>query len=147
MAGRNPTDAAVRRSDFATLPANVKGRIQAAQTRAVLAVNGELVRLCWDIGRIIADRQLQEGWGAAVILRLALKLKNELPDLKGFSERNVNRMIAFRRGYPVPEDFSPTPVAKSSSSGKVPQPVAKKPAPTVQATLAQSSDSLLWSLR
>ena len=68
MAGRKPTRApttggqvAVGRSDFAALLADVKGRIQAAQTRAVLAVNSELVRLYWDIGRIIDERQQQEG--------------------------------------------------------------------------------------
>ena len=146
MVGRKPTSAAVGRSDFAALLADVKGRIQAAQTRAMLAVNGELVRLYWDIGRIIVDRQLREGWGAAVIPRLALKLKNELPDLKGFSERNIDRMIAFCRGYPIPSDFSPPAVAKSAQSEKVPRPVAKMPAPLVQAPLAQSSDSLLWSV-
>ncbi|NLW87471.1 MAG: DUF1016 domain-containing protein [Planctomycetes bacterium] len=56
------------RSDFTTLLADIKSRIQAAQTRAVLAVNAELVRLYWDIGRIIHD-QRREGWGAAVIPR------------------------------------------------------------------------------
>ena len=72
----------------------------------------ELVRLHWDIGRIIDDRQQREGWGAAVIPRLALELKNELPDLKGFSERNIDRMIAIYRTYPTPAGFSPQPVAK-----------------------------------
>jgi hypothetical protein len=55
------------RSDFAALLANVKGRIQVAQTRAVLAVNAELVRLYWDVGQIIDARQKREGWGAGVI--------------------------------------------------------------------------------
>jgi len=59
--------AAVGRPDFAALLADVKGRIQAAQMRAVLAVNAELVRLYWDIGRIIDERQRRAGWGAAVI--------------------------------------------------------------------------------
>lgn len=142
MAGRKPTSAAVGRSDFAALLAEVKGRIQAAQTRAVLAVNAELVRLYWDIGRIIDQRQQREGWGAAVIPRLALKLKNELPDLKGFSERNIKRMLAFHRDYrdplamgqrPVapllPPAKVPQPVAQMTSSRKVPQPVALLPEP------------------
>jgi hypothetical protein len=64
MSGKN---SAVFRSDFAAFFADVKGRIQAAQTRAVLSVNAELVRLYWDIGRIIDGRQQREGWGAAVI--------------------------------------------------------------------------------
>ena len=44
--------------DFAALLADVKCRIQTSQTRAVLAVNAELVRLYWDIGRIIDARYL-----------------------------------------------------------------------------------------
>ncbi|MDD4270060.1 MAG: DUF1016 N-terminal domain-containing protein [Thermoguttaceae bacterium] len=68
----------------------------------ILSVNAELVRLYWDIGRIIHERQHREGWGAGVIPRLAPHLKNELPDLKGFSERNIGHMIAFYREYPDP---------------------------------------------
>ncbi len=134
MAGRKPKGAAVGRSDFAVLLADVKGRIQAAQTRAVLAVNAELVRLYWDIGRIIDDRQQREGWGAAVIPRLALKLKNELPDLKGFSERNIKRMLAFHRDYPDPIAMGQPVVAELPAPAKVPQPVA------------QLREPLLWSV-
>ena len=124
----------VGRSDFTALLADVKGRIQAAQTRAVLAVNGELVRLYWDIGRIIADRQRREGWGASVIPRLALTLKNELPELKGFSERNIKRMLAFHSDYPNAIAMGHPPVAQFARSTKVPQPVALLP------------EQLLWSV-
>src|SRR5574337_341710 len=124
MAGRQSQKSAVVRSDFAALLADVKGRIQSAQTRAVLAVNAELVRLYWDIGRIIDDRQQREGWGAAVIPRLAKALKNELPELKGFSERNIKLMLAFYREYPNPGEFVQQAVAQMPLSGKLPQPVA-----------------------
>jgi hypothetical protein len=39
-------------------------------------------------------------WGAAVIPRLSSALKNELSEVKGFSERNIKRMLAFYREYP-----------------------------------------------
>ncbi len=87
-------------ADYAALLREIKDRIAQAQTRAVLSVNAELVRLYWDIGRLIDGRQRQEGWGAAVIPRLARELKNELPKEKGFSERNFKRMLAFYRAYP-----------------------------------------------
>ena len=72
---------------FVTLLDELKGRIQSVQARAIVSVNSELVRLYWDVGRIINQRQEQEAWGAAVIPRLAHSPHNELPDLKGFSER------------------------------------------------------------
>ena len=146
MAGRKPKSAAVGRSDFAALLADVKGRIQTAQTRAVLAVNAELVRLYWDIGQMIDGRQRREGWGAAVIPRLAKELKNELPELKGFSERNIDRMIAFYRAYPDPAAFSPPAVAKLLPQGKAPQVVAKSSTRIVQGVPAQTPDSLPWSV-
>ena len=120
----------VGRSDFPTLLAEVKGRIQAAQMRAVLAVNGELVRLYWDIGRIIRGRQKRAGWGAAVIPRLARELHNELPDLKGFSERNIKLMVQLASEYPdaFPErDAIGQPPVAQSSDPKGQLPVAQVP--------------------
>ena len=69
------------------------------------------------IGRMIAERQKKQGWGAAVIPRLARDIRNEMPEVKGFSERNIDRMIAFHREYPnLEREFSPLPVAKSVAS-------------------------------
>ena len=124
MAGKRPRGATIVRSGFAALVTEVKGRIQAAQTRAMLAVNAELVRLYWDIGRIIDERQQREGWGAAVIPRLAVSLHNELPDVKGFSERNVKRMLAFYREYRELVASSPQAATQIAPASKVTQPVA-----------------------
>lgn len=87
-------------SNFSSLLKEVKTRIQQAQTRAVLVVNSEMIRLYWDVGRTISERQKNEGWGASVIPKLAKELSGELSELKGFSEVNLNRMVAFHRAYP-----------------------------------------------
>jgi predicted nuclease of restriction endonuclease-like (RecB) superfamily len=136
---RKPKKAAKTvRSDFAALFSDVKGRIQSAQTRAVLAANAELVRLYWDIGRIIEERQRREGWGTGVIPRLARELHNELPELKGFSERNIGRMISFYREYPDPSAIVPQAVAQLPASSILPPAVAKLPkSKIVQQPVAQ----------
>ncbi|MBI3466011.1 MAG: DUF1016 domain-containing protein, partial [Planctomycetes bacterium] len=51
-------------AEFSSLLTEIKARIQQAQTRAILAANAELVRLYWDIGRLIDQRQREQGWGA-----------------------------------------------------------------------------------
>ncbi|WP_448685390.1 PDDEXK nuclease domain-containing protein [Achromobacter xylosoxidans] len=117
-------------ADYPALFADIKRRIRHAQTRAVLAVNAELLRLYWDIGAQIDQRQKQEGWGAAVIPRLAKDLHNELPEEKGFSERNIKRMLAFYREYPhlgahAAGTEVPQPVAQMASGKKRPQAVAQ----------------------
>lgn len=85
---------------YSELLASIKVRVRQAQHKAALSANAELILLYWDIGRMIASRQKKEGWGAGVIPRLAEDLKNELPEVKGFSERNINRMLRFFREYP-----------------------------------------------
>ena len=98
--------------DFLTLLKDVKTRIQQAQARAVFAVNSEMIRLYWDVGRTISEKQKNEGWGANVIPKLAKELSGELSELKGFSERNLKRMVAFYRAYPKQSLIVPQPVAQ-----------------------------------
>lgn len=92
-------------ADFPKLLTEIKSRIRQSQTRAIMSVNAELVRLYWDIGGLIAQRQKREGWGSGVIPRLARDLRNELPEIKGFSERNIKLMVQFAHEYPAA--FSP----------------------------------------
>jgi len=85
---------------YAQFLADLKSRIRAAQLRASLAVNRELVLLYWQIGRDILDRQERERWGAKVIDRLAADLKGAFPEMKGFSPRNLKYMRAFAEAWP-----------------------------------------------
>ena len=118
--------------DYAMLLADIKARVQSAQARAVWAVNAELVRLYWEIGGVLDARQQQAGWGAAVIPKLARDLRNELPELKGFSERNIGRMLAFHRAYR--DMVFPPAVATSHPTSVLPPPVAKTAAASRRAT-------------
>jgi predicted nuclease of restriction endonuclease-like (RecB) superfamily len=79
---------------------DLKGRIHAAQQRATLAVNRELVLLYWQIGRDILTRQAEAGWGAKVVERLAHDLRVAFPDMKGFSRANLMYMRAFAAAWP-----------------------------------------------
>jgi len=79
---------------------DLKNRIRQSQIQAILAVNSELVKLYWQIGRDILKRQQQYGWGAKVIERLAADLRHAFPDMKGFSPRNLKYMRAFAETYP-----------------------------------------------
>jgi hypothetical protein len=84
-------------ADYPQFLAEVKARIAAARTRAVLAVNSELIRLYWEIGHEILERQGREGWGAGVTKRLSVDLRREFADMKGLSETNLRHMRPSRR--------------------------------------------------
>jgi predicted nuclease of restriction endonuclease-like (RecB) superfamily len=115
---------------FPKLLEEIKARIRLAQTRAMQSVNAELVRLYWDIGCLIGKRQRQEGWGAGVIPRLARGLRNELPELKGFSERNLKLMVQFAHEYPdafASSEIGQPPVAPLPAATDGQQLVAQTP--------------------
>ncbi len=135
-------------AEFPDLLREIKVRIQQAQARAVLTVNSELVRLYWDIGHLIARRQQEEGWGAAVIPRLANELRNELPEEKGFSERNLKYMIRFYREYvDIPIVQQPAAQLRSRSSPrKVQQPAAQSLTTRNAVKSEPSVASILWSI-
>ena len=84
---------------YSDLLVGIKNRVRQGQIKAYLAVNTELLATYWDIGKMIHERQQQEGWGKGVIPRLAIDLKNELSEVKGFSERNINYMLTFFKEY------------------------------------------------
>ncbi len=64
-----------------------------------MAVNKELIKLYWDIGKDIVEKQKQEGWGSKVLEKVAKDLQNELPGIEGFSRRNMFIMRAFYQAY------------------------------------------------
>lgn len=67
----------------------IKSRIHQSQTKAMLAVNKELILLYWEIGREIVERQNKEKWGQVVVERLSKDLRHAFPSMHGFSTRNL----------------------------------------------------------
>ena len=85
-----------RVTTYATFLKELKTRIATAHVAAARAVNRELILLYWDIGRGIVEKQEAEGWGEAVVERLARDLRRAFPDMRGFSAQNL---WAMRRVY------------------------------------------------
>lgn len=80
--------------------ARLKAQVRNSQQKASLAVNSELIKLYWSIGKQISEKQTQSGWGAKVIEQLATDLKIAFPDMKGFSLTNLKYMKSFAETWP-----------------------------------------------
>ncbi len=80
----------------------LKARVRSAQFVAAARVNHELLRLYWDIGTALMEAQAHEGWGAAIIPRLARDRHAEFPEMQGFSVRNLKYMLRFARENGAP---------------------------------------------
>jgi predicted nuclease of restriction endonuclease-like (RecB) superfamily len=89
-------------SGYAEWITDVKLRIRAAQQRAALAVNKEMLQLYWQIGRDIVDRQKEAGWGTGILSQIEADLRVEFPEMRGFSQTNLKYMRMFAEAWPDP---------------------------------------------
>ena len=131
-----PQSAEPGRTDYRALLQDIKTRIRAAQLKASLSVNRELIELYWDIGMLIVRRQRAQGWGKSVVEKLAVDIQKDFPGIEGFSPRNIWRMRAFFLAWThsAPESSDdrrdrkklPRPVADLKSRFP-PRPVAEIP--------------------
>ena len=78
---------------------NLKSRIRTTQIKAALSANAELIKLYWDIGKDIFEKQEIKGWGNFIVENLSKDLKSEFPNMKGFSRRNLFYMKKFYNFY------------------------------------------------
>lgn len=86
-------------SEYTLLLNNIKQRVLLAQKRAIFSANAEMLRMYWDIGEMLFHKQQEAAWGTKFLERIAIDLKNDFPEIKGFSVRNCQFMIQFYREY------------------------------------------------
>ena len=84
---------------YAALLRQIRERVLLAQQRAIYAANEELLRMYWDIGGMLKQSQEADGWGKKTLQRLSVDLKNDYPEIKGFSVRNMQCMMQFFGEY------------------------------------------------
>lgn len=84
---------------YKTFLQNIKERVKSARLRASLAVNQELVKFYWETGKAIIVQQKTEKWGSKFLDQLAHDLRNEFPEMQGFSRRNLEYMRNFASLY------------------------------------------------
>ena len=78
---------------------DLKLQIQKSQIKAALSVNSQLILLYWDIGRQISEKQDESKWGSGFLYQLSNDLKEEFPDMKGFSATNLGYCKRFFTFY------------------------------------------------
>ncbi len=86
--------------EYKRLLKEIKAKVLSSQLKAAVAVNRELIRLYWEIGSTVYQKQKSEGWGSKTIEKLAKDLKFTFPRMKGFSRTNICYMVQFAKEYP-----------------------------------------------
>ena len=84
-------------NEYISIADDIKLKIRAAQHRALLSVNDELITLYWNIGKVINEYST---WGNKFVDNLARDIKIDFPNAKGYSVRNLKYMAKLARTYP-----------------------------------------------
>jgi len=87
------------KDSYKSVIVEIKEQIKLSQARAITKVNQELILLYFSIGRTIAQKQKELGWGAKVIENISKDIKSDFTELSGFSSRNIKLMVAFYKEY------------------------------------------------
>ena len=82
--------------EFKNIVLNMKNEIKISQTKTMIEVNKNLIMLYFRLGKIISENSK---YGKSFIKNVSTELKLEFPNMKGFSERNLNYMKLFYEEY------------------------------------------------
>ena len=81
--------------------------IDDARSRALKAVNAELIQMYWDVGACLSDLCARSEFGDGIIDQVASFIARENPSIKGFNRRGLYRMKQFYEAYRGDEFVSP----------------------------------------
>ncbi len=88
--------------------AEVASIIRTTQNNVFRVANTALINLYWQVGKYISERIFMSEWGDGVVVQLADYIAENLPEVKGFSDKNLWRMKQFFETYsPLDEKLSP----------------------------------------
>lgn len=85
-------------SDYNEILLQAVAEIRTARTLIAKQVNSTTNSVYWNLGKLLFEKQLEEGYGSGVVKQLSIDLKNEFPNM-GLSPRNLWDMKRFYERY------------------------------------------------
>ncbi len=79
---------------------NVSKRFRECQVKASIKVNDEMLRFFWSLGRDMEEKKSAYAWGSRFYSQVSKDLVEALPEVKSFSQRNLQYMNQFYRMFP-----------------------------------------------
>ena len=81
--------------------------IENRKANAYVKINEEMILLYLDVGKYLFDIQQESKYGDKITTKAAEFMKNNYPNIKGFTKRNIERMIQFYKIYKDDEIATP----------------------------------------
>lgn len=88
----------IKQTDYNAILRQAVAEIQHAHAMIAKQVNSAANSVYWNLGKLLFEKHLEEGYGSGVVKQLSVDLKNEFPDM-GLSPRNLWNMKRFYERY------------------------------------------------
>ncbi|MDE6716788.1 MAG: PDDEXK nuclease domain-containing protein [Muribaculaceae bacterium] len=85
--------------DYKKWISQLSNHYRSAQIKAAVAINTEMLRFYWELGRGIVEMQTENHYGSRFFETLSRDLKNAIPEAKGLSTRNLRYVERFYKMY------------------------------------------------
>lgn len=98
MSKDKPTALHLDDAEYGEMLRQAISQIRTARVLIAKQVNSSTQSVYWNLGKLLSEKQLQEGYGSGVVKQLSIDLKSEFPDM-GLSPRNLWDMKRFYERY------------------------------------------------
>ena len=98
MSKDKPTSPQLDDAEYGEILRQAISQIHTARILIAKQVNSSTQSVYWNLGKLLFEKQLEEGYGSGVVKQLSIDLKNEFPDM-GLSPRNLWNMKRFYERY------------------------------------------------
>ncbi len=88
----------INQEDYGKFLQQAVAQIHTTRTLVAKQINSAVQSVYWDLGKLLFEKQLEEGYGSGVVNQLSVDLKKEFPDM-GLSPRNLWNMKLFYERY------------------------------------------------
>jgi len=90
----------------------LKRQILQSRYQAAKLANAEILKLYYNIGKVLDKKFESEKWGTKILDRISAQLQQELPGIRGFSARNMAKMRGFYHAWSSEQEILPLLTAK-----------------------------------
>ncbi len=101
-------------TDYKNWLTELKSKVRSTQVKASLAVNSALILFYWELGKQISEKE--NIYGSSLIPSVSKDLKEEFPDMKGFSVRNLSYCKNFYSFYNTQILQQPVAISQDSNN-------------------------------
>ena len=88
----------INKEEYGSILKQALEQIRTARIVIAKQLNSATQSVYWNLGKLLFEKQLSEGYGSGVVKQLSVDLKNEFPDM-GLSPRNLWDMKRFYERY------------------------------------------------